>query len=144
MRNHKQEPERCFIDTNILLYAFIETDNSQKRLRAREIVQNPNAVISTQVVNETCVNLLKKTALQEQDIRELITGFYERYLVAEINRFTLLAASEIREKLRLSFWVSLVVASALCADCTVLYTEDLQHGLNIEEKLTVVNPFLEL
>jgi predicted nucleic acid-binding protein len=60
------------------------------------------------------------------------------------NGFILLAASEIHEKLRLSFWDSLVVASALCADCTVLYTEDLQHGLKIEEKLTVVNPFVEL
>jgi predicted nucleic acid-binding protein len=48
---------RCFIDTNIWLYAFIETDNGQKRLAAKSAIQTPDIVISIQVINEVCVNL---------------------------------------------------------------------------------------
>ena len=36
---------------------------------------------------------------------------------------------------------ALVVASALAADCETLYTEDLQDGQVIEERLTIRNPF---
>lgn len=53
----------CFVDTNVWLYAFIESTAEQKRLTAKAIVQSCDVVISTQVINETCVNLLKKTAL---------------------------------------------------------------------------------
>jgi predicted nucleic acid-binding protein len=36
---------------------------------------------------------------------------------------------------------ALVVASALEAGCDTLYTEDLQDGQVVEERLTVRNPF---
>ena len=46
----------------------------------------------------------------------------------------------IRGKYNGSFWDSLIVASALDNKCTVLYSEDMQHGLLIDNKLKVVNP----
>ena len=98
-------------------------------------------MISTQAINETCVNLLKKTLLQETGIRQLVTDFYEKYTVVEIEQDTFLAASELREKYSLSFWDSLIIASALRTNCSILYTEDMQDGLKVEGKLTIVNPF---
>ena len=59
----------CFIDTNIWLYAFIETQNkSEKRKRslAKKTIQSNEIVISDQVINETCVNLLKKLTNQNK------------------------------------------------------------------------------
>jgi predicted nucleic acid-binding protein len=41
----------------------------------------------------------------------------------------------------LSFWDSIIVASALRSGCEVLYTEDMQDGPEIQDRLTVVNPF---
>jgi len=41
---------RCFVDTNIWLYAFIESNDDQKRIAAKAIVQSCNVVISTQVI----------------------------------------------------------------------------------------------
>jgi predicted nucleic acid-binding protein len=41
----------------------------------------------------------------------------------------------------ISWWDSLIVATALRSDCSSLLSEDLQHGLSIEGRLTVVNPF---
>jgi len=132
---------RCFIDTNVWLYAFIESDDDQKRIAAKTIVQSCDVVISTQVINETCVNLLKKSSLQEIEIRQLVAAFYEKYTVIEIEQGTFLTASELREKYSLSFWDSVIIASALRTNCSILYTEDMQDGLKVEDKLTIVNPF---
>ena len=97
--------------------------------------------MSTQVINETCVNLLKKALLPEETIRQLVIAFYEKYAVTAMDPSTLLTASELREKYSLSFWDSMIVASALHAGCEILYTEDMQDGLEVEGQLTVVNPF---
>ncbi len=132
---------RCFVDTNVWLYAFIESVDVQKRATAKAIVQSCDVVISTQVINEACVNLVKKASLPEVEIRYLVAAFYEKYTVTQVDQDTLLTASELREKYSLSFWDSMIVAGALCADCSILYTEDMQSGLKVEERLTIVNPF---
>ncbi len=41
-----------------------------------------------------------------------------------------------------SFWDSLIVSSALSGGCKVLYSEDMQHKLVINQRLTILNPFL--
>nr|WP_289626254.1 PIN domain-containing protein [Desulfonauticus submarinus] len=48
---------------------------------------------------------------------------------------------EIKEKYKFSYWDSLIVASALENNCSILYTEDMQDGQIIEKKLEIVNPF---
>jgi predicted nucleic acid-binding protein len=93
-----------------------------------------------QVINEVCVNMLRKVSLPEKDIQALIIAFYEKYTVVDIDKATLLKASELRENYSLSYWDSLIVANALNADCAVLYSEDLQDGLQVEQRLTVINP----
>jgi predicted nucleic acid-binding protein len=54
-----------------------------------------------------------------------------------------LKASQVRQQYLLSFWDSIIVASALTAGVSVLYSEDMQHGLMIEEQLQVRNPFVQ-
>jgi predicted nucleic acid-binding protein len=50
-------------------------------------------------------------------------------------------ALDITERRHFSIYDALIVAAALRADCTVLYTEDLQHSQRIET-LTIKNPFV--
>jgi len=133
-------PIRCFIDTNIWLYAFIETGDEQKRLTAKSTIQKPDVIVSTQVINEICVNLLKQVSQPEEDIQKLISAFYEKYTVVDVDRAALLKASELRERYSLSYWDSLIVANALNAECGVLYSEDMQDGLQVEGRLMMVNP----
>jgi predicted nucleic acid-binding protein len=140
MSELKETQHRCFIDTNIWLYAFIEADGEQKNAAAKSVIQKPDVVVSTQVINEVCVNLLKKVSLPEEDIQALIIAFYEKYTVTDIEKVNLLKASELRGHYSLSYWDSLIVASALNADCAVLYSEDMQDGLQIEQRLTIINP----
>ena len=49
-------------------------------------------------------------------------------------------AISLRSQHSLSFYDSLIVAAALEAGCTRLYSEDMQHGQQIQ-RLTILNPF---
>ena len=53
----------------------------------------------------------------------------------------MLAASELREAYSLSYWDSLIVATALEAGAAILYSEDMQDGLWINAQLQIINPF---
>ena len=141
MSTPEEVQQRCFIDTNIWLYAFIETNDGHKRAIAKGIIQKSDVVVSTQVINEVCVNMIKKAALSETAIQSLIGAFYYKYTVANLDKATLLKASELRSQYSLSYWDSLIVATALSADCVVLYSEDMQNGLQIAQRLRIANPF---
>jgi predicted nucleic acid-binding protein len=71
----------------------------------------------------------------------LIDSFYEKYDIVPLDQDLLIRASELREQYSLSFWDSMIVASALYAEVRVLYSEDMQNGLVVEGKLQIVSPF---
>lgn len=136
------DKKRCFVDTNVWLYAFIASDESgHKSSLAREVIEGQDVFISTQVINEVCVNLIKKAGFGEAQISGLIESFYEEYPVVEIDSTILLAASSLRQKYSFSYWDSLIVASAIESGVEILYSEDLQNGLLVEGRLKIVNPF---
>ncbi len=134
-------PERCFIDTNIWLYAFIEGDEPEKTHKAKQIIDaQHDIVLSTQVVNEMVVNLLRNADMTEEQVRELMTDLYKSYLVVALNQRVQLKASALREQHHFSFWDSTIVANALLSDSAILYSEDMQDGCLVEGKLTIRNP----
>jgi len=137
-----QAINNCFIDTNIWLYAFIEADDTTKSGIARTLIQESDPVVSVQVINEVCINLLRRANFTEDQISRLIESFYEKCRVVELTESGLLIASQLRQRYSLSFWDSTIVATALNADVPVLYSEDMQHGLTIEGRLQIRNPFL--
>lgn len=132
----------CFIDTNIWLYAFVESDDGAKSAASRNLILRSEPVISIQILNEICVNLLKTGAFSEDQIGQLVEAFYQKYRVIDLNKAILQSASQLRKQYSLSFWDSMVVASALVADVSVLYSEDMQHELMIEQRLQILNPLL--
>jgi len=132
----------CFIDSNIWLYAFIQGSDPSKTTASRALIEASHPVVSTQVVNEVCVNLLRQARFSEDQVRHLIVSFYQKYLVVPLDLPILLLASQLRQRYSLSFWDSIIVASALGIGVSVLYSEDMQHGLVIEGQLEIRNPFL--
>jgi predicted nucleic acid-binding protein len=131
----------CFVDTNIWLYAFVESGEPAKSARARALLHRTDIAISSQVVNEVCVNLIKKARFPEPDVRKLVTTFHRRYRVVAVDMTVQLEASMLRETHSLSFWDSLIIASALAADADVLYSEDMQHGLEVAG-MRIINPLV--
>lgn len=141
MNEAKNQQTPCFIDTNIWLYALIETPKDDRHTRAKQVIQEHEIILSAQIINEVCVNLLRKTQFSEQDIRGLVTSFYNNYIVIDFDRDILIKASQLRELYSLSFWDSLIVAAALRSHAEILYSEDMHHNLQVEEKLLIQNPF---
>lgn len=138
--------DRCFIDTNIWLYAFVVNENNREQERkgqiARELIRKSTPVISTQVINEVCVNLLKQAKFSEEEISRLIRAFYDKYPVVGMRKDIMLSASYLRGRYSLSYWDSLIVAAGLRAGVNILYSEDMQDGLIVEGRLEIRNPFL--
>ena len=93
------------------------------------------------MINEVCVNLIKKAQYDEPGIRQLINSFYNRYTVIIVDKSLLLRASEYREQLQVSYWDSLIVSSAIIGGAEILYSEDMTDGMVIEGRLTIINPF---
>jgi len=133
----------AFIDTNIWLYAFLDTGEEEKSARARELFQQAEPMLSVQVINEVCVNLIKKAGFEESQIYQLIESFYEKYPIVEMDESVLLEASRLRQEYSFSFWDSMVVACALASNAEILYSEDMQDGLIVRDALKIVNPFKE-
>jgi predicted nucleic acid-binding protein len=139
--------EPFFVDTNVWLYRLFEdkkislTERERKRNIAITITSDEFQIISTQVVNEICANFLKKAAFNEKQIKAVIQSIYRRCTVVDFNLNILESASDIRSRYNLSFWDSLITASALSARASIFYAEDMQDGLVVNSQLKIVNPF---
>jgi predicted nucleic acid-binding protein len=57
--------------------------------------------VSSQVINEICVNLLKKTQVTEAEVRELVRAFYQKYPVVLLDQPVQIGDSELRERFSL-------------------------------------------
>ena len=142
MKTFKAQPgSTYFIDTNVWLYSFIQSQNTEKTEIARTIIKECEIVITSQIINEICVNLIKKANFSEERIQNLIESLYRKYTVFTISQDILLLASKIRNQHSFSFWDSIVAASALDCDADYLISEDMQDGFKLGNELTIVNPF---
>jgi len=128
------------IDTNVLVY-FI-SDEKSKKLRAREIMfSSENVFVSSQVISEFISVCFSKKLLDADEIATVTNHFLDVFEFAPVDESTIKKALQIKKKARYSFWDSLVIASSLENNCSVLYSEDLQKGHLIDGKLTIINPF---
>ena len=135
--------DKSFLDTNILIYLYSQDEPAKQAIAADLISNLENIfVISTQVIGEFVNTLFSKFGCDIPSIRVAIDDFRGQFELVPIQFSTIDKAMFLIEKYRFSYWDSMIVASALENGCTVLYSEDLQHLQKIEEKLTIVNPFL--
>ena len=136
-----------FCDSNIWLYRLLidpecnEAEEIRKHNLAAALTSKKNILITRQIINKVCSVLSKKAKISEIKIRQIIQEFYDGCVVIQLDRNIILRASELRNHYSFSFWDSLIVASALAADASILYSEDMQDGLIISNQLTLINPF---
>lgn len=136
---------KVFLDTNIFVYSFDNRD-SRKRNVALELIHKTSeattARISYQVVQEFVNVATKKFAnpLKPSDARMYVESIMSSMWQVNSSLGLTNKALEIQERWAYSFYDSLIIASALEAGCSILYSEDLQHGQTIEG-LKIINPF---
>ena len=133
-------PDRCFLDSNILIYAFSETE-PEKRDIARRLWQQPDAWISTQVINEVSNVLARKFQLGWGEIDHVVSAMAETLNVHVVDLATIRRAIVIAGDHPHSFFDALMLASANLVNSAVIYSEDMQHGAVIGG-VRIVNPFI--
>ncbi|MCY4211759.1 MAG: PIN domain-containing protein [Gammaproteobacteria bacterium] len=132
-----------FIDTNVFVYLFDETSVEKSGIAEeliRQSLDDGSGCISYQVVQETINVLVRKLEAPPQQVRLFLDNVLEPLWRVNSSRGLLRRALELQSRYRFGFYDSLIIAAALDAGCSVLYTEDLQHGQQIEG-LTIINPF---
>jgi predicted nucleic acid-binding protein len=128
-----------FFDTNVLIYAVGRDDPRQGT--ARQLISS-GGVISVQVLNEFVSVAHRKLHMSWQAVNEVLQVIQilcPDPVPTMINTHRL--ALRIAESYGYDIYDSLIAASALEADCNTLFSEDFRDGQNIEERLTVRNPF---
>ena len=133
-----------FFDTNVLVYALDETDANKSR-KAESLVHlgqySGTGCISYQVVQETMSVVTRKLGWPPEAARRLLDDvlipLWQVYPTPALYR----RAVNLQAQYEFGFYDSLIVAASLEAGCTRLYTEDLQHGQQIQG-LTIQNPFV--
>jgi predicted nucleic acid-binding protein len=137
--------DKFFVDTNILLYAYDRTAG-QKHQRSRALLeqlwQTGEGTLSTQVLQEFCVNIRHKvhTPVPVAEVREILDE-YQAWDIQFIWPTTIMKALDKESKFRIAFWDALILQSAEDAGASVLYTEDLNHG-QLYGPVRVLNPLL--
>jgi predicted nucleic acid-binding protein len=133
-----------FIDTNIFLYAKFD-DGSDKFKIANDLFnmffQIKKPFISTQVVNEFCVNAIKKGG-DPLEVRTTATHFDKYFHITPVTMHTIIESFHIYASYQFSHWDCLIAAAALESGCEILYTEDLSDGQVINGTLKIINPFI--
>lgn len=132
---------KAFGDTNLLVYS-ISTDAAKAGKIERLFREAFDFVISTQVVNEFVHTCFRKNLLPADDIRRAVGDFLLFFELATLDESSILTAFDLKARYGFSWYDSLIVAAAFENDCEILYSEDMQHGLVVEDKLTIQNPLL--
>jgi predicted nucleic acid-binding protein len=138
--------DKCFVDTNILVYAH-DRSAGMKHQRARLLLESlwnsGEGVLSTQVLQELCINLRRKVRhpLQFDEIRQLIHD-YSSWEVITNTPESVLQALDIEARYKTSFWDALILQAAGSSGASILYSEDLATGQSYGA-IRVVNPLLD-
>jgi predicted nucleic acid-binding protein len=133
-------PAGGFLDTNVLVYAF----TTDRRAPTAQALLEHGCVISVQGLNEFTNVARRKLAMSWAEVGEALGAI--RTLCRTIRPLDLathLDALGIAERYGYAIFDALIIAAALRARCRVLFSEDLQDGMVIDDRLRIVDPFRE-
>jgi len=136
--------DKVFLDTNILIYCY-SIDEKDKQGIALGLLDkySENSLISIQVINELSNILFKKFKLSSEEVENTILEIDNYIHITNFTITTQIKALKIKEKYKLQFYDSLIIATAIENKCTILYSEDMQNGLIIENVLTIMHLFFK-
>ena len=137
-------PDKYFCDTNIWVYAYCDpnTESFKTEISEKLITSDYKLIISNQVLSEFSNVFLRKYKQTEETVKVLVKSIVNNSEIILTNENTIFLALDLKKKYNVSFYDSLIISSALSSGCSVLYSEDMHHGLIIKEKLQIINPFL--
>jgi predicted nucleic acid-binding protein len=127
-----------FLDTNVLIYAFTDDPRNQ---RAQELL-GKGCVIGVQVLNEFTNVARRKLGMTWEELREALSSILivcPTVLPMDLEVHS--DALAIAERYGFRIFDALMIASALRGGCEILWSEDMQDGMVIDDRLRIANPF---
>ncbi|CAB3735026.1 tRNA(fMet)-specific endonuclease VapC [Paraburkholderia graminis C4D1M] len=132
------EKTRVFLDSNVVLYLLsadaVKADRAESLLRLRP-------TISVQVLNEVTNVCVRKLGMAWQDVGQFLELVRQFCVVTPLTVEMHDLARRTAERYGLAFYDACIVAAASTEGCHALYTEDMHHGLIVDDSLTLRNPF---
>lgn len=128
-----------FLDSNVLVYAFT-TD--VRAVRAQELLER-GCIISVQGLNEFTNVARRKLGMTWQEVRGALAAIWTLCrAILSLDLDAHIDVLRIAERHGYGIFDALIIAAALRADCSILWSEDMQDGLVVDSRLRIVNPFL--
>jgi predicted nucleic acid-binding protein len=127
-----------FLDTNVFIY--LASSEPEKSLRVEDLLQT-ECTISVQVLNEIANVARRKMRLSWEEALDFLRLIRGLVTVEPVSLDTHDEGLRIASRYQLSVYDGMIVAAALLADCETLWSEDMQDGLMIDNRLTIRNPF---
>jgi predicted nucleic acid-binding protein len=127
----------AFIDTNVLLY--LNDVGSDKSTAATNLIAL-GGCISVQVLNEYCAVARRRGKQSWQSLGKACDDFGELLTVCDLTWEGQVLARSYAARFGYSIYDSNILASAKLAGCDVVWSEDMQHGQEIDG-LRILNPF---
>ena len=136
--------DASLIDTNVIIYLLGDSDPA-KRERAEQLVlaglRDKSVCISQQVVQESLNVALRKLKFSVEDAERVLNRILLPLCKVLPPEPLYREALRVQARYQYSFYDALIISAALKLGCKTLYSEDLQHGQQIEQ-LRIVNPFV--
>jgi predicted nucleic acid-binding protein len=127
-----------FFDTNALLY--LASGDPAKAERAEELI-GAGGTISVQVLNEITNVGRRKMGMSWTETHAFLSAMRGLLTVQPLTIEIHETGLALAERYGLSTWDAMIAASALHADCDTLWSEDMQDGIVLDDRLRIVNPF---
>lgn len=100
-------------------------------------------IVSTQVLNEIANVLRGKWRRSWLETRNILEEVYGIVTVRSLDHANHRLGLDMAERYQFSIYDGMIVSAALLAGCDTLYSEDMHHGLVVDGRLRIVDPFRE-
>jgi len=127
-----------FFDTNILLY--LASDEPGKADRAEQLIAD-GGMISVQVLNEIANVGRRKMRMSWEEIHGFLAMVRGLLPVMPMTVETHEAGIALAERYGFSTYDAMIAASAILSGCDTLWSEDMQHGMAVDDRFRIINPF---
>ena len=128
-----------FFDSNVLLY--LASRDAAKADRAEALLAS-GGDISVQVLNEIMNVARKKIKMSWAETHALLDTLRALLTVHPLTIEIHETGLRLAERYGFSTYDAMIAASALLAGCETLWSEDMQHGMKLDEGLRILNPFV--
>lgn len=129
------------LDTNILIYLHDSSSPNKRTIAGNLLADGP--FISSQVISEYLNTTRRLLDLPKDELLLRSAGLFSGCTIFPLTTDTLTLAAVLTKRYKFQLFDAVIVASAIEANCEILYTEDMQNNLIVDKKIRIINPFIK-